>query len=148
MNLAAKLCRWSHVLLAALSAALGSCASSSMPRPQLVLHPSSAYSEVPYPPPAALVEVVPPSPGSLAVWLDGYWTWQGQFYVWMRGGWVLAPAGGRFAQWQSFYTQYGVLMFAPGAWYGPGGTRVRPPEILLSAYTPPNETTAEFQTAR
>lgn len=111
-------------------------------------HPLSAYAEVPYPPPAALVEAIPPSPSSTLVWLDGYWTWQGQFYVWMRGGWVFVPAGARFARWQSFYTRDGLLMFASGAWYAPDGNRVRPPEIQLSAYTPPNEVTAEFQTAR
>lgn len=147
MNPATRLRRWSPMLLAAVSIVLGSCASS-VPGPQLLAHPPDAYVEVPYPPPAALVEVVPASPSSTLVWLDGYWTWQGKLYVWMRGGWVFVPAGERFAPWQSFYTRNGLLMFAPGSWYMPDGTRVRPPAIQVSAYTPPNEVTGEFQTAR
>jgi len=138
---------WSSVCTATFGLVVGAC-GSSLPGPPLVSHPLSAYAEVPYPPPAALVEVVPPSPSSALVWLDGYWKWQGQFYLWMRGGWLLAPAGGSFASWQTFYTKDGLLMFATGAWYTADGSRIRPPAIQLSAYTPPNESTAEFQTAR
>ncbi len=130
-----------------LSLVLGAC-GSSLPGPPLVSQPADAYVEVPYPPPAAMVEVVPPSPSSALTWLDGFWTWNGQFYVWMRGGWVLVPAGGSFASWQSYYTKDGLLMFATGAWYSANKIRIRPPAIQLSAYAPPNESTAEFQTAR
>ena len=53
-----------------------------------------AYAEVPYPPPAALVEVVPNAPGDDgAVWVDGHWLWRGRYYVWERGGWLLPPEG-------------------------------------------------------
>ena len=138
---------WLPALWLALSATLGSCVSS-VPGPPLVVHPKSAFVEVPYPPPAALIEAVPPSPSTSHVWLDGFWTWQGRYYTWIRGGWIFVSAGESFAPWQSFYTRSGLLMFAPGAWYSAGGDRVRPPEIRVPAYTPPNETTAEFQTAR
>ncbi len=147
MNPVEKLHGWAPLHAATISLVLGSC-GSSLPGPPMVFHPPSAYAEVPYPPPAAMVEVVPPSPSSALVWLDGYWTWQGQFYLWMRGGWVFVPVGGSFASWQSFYTTDGLLMFASGAWYSSDGNRIRPPEIQVSAYTPPNESTAEFQTAR
>ena len=136
----------SLVLWLALCTTLESCASS-VPGPPLVAHPGSAFVEVPYPPPAALIEVVPPSPSSSLVWLDGSWTWQGQYYTWVRGGWVFASAGESFAPWQLSYGRDGLLMYAPGAWYVAGGVRIRPPEIRIPAYTPPNETTAEFQTA-
>ena len=131
----------------ALSTTLWSCAFS-VAGPPIVAHPKSAFVEVPYPPPAALIEAVPPSPSSSLVWLDGFWTWQGQYYTWIRGGWVFVSVGESFAPWQSFYTSEGLLMFAPGTWYAADGARVRPPEIRSPAYTPPNETTAEFQTAR
>jgi hypothetical protein len=135
------------MLAIALSATLGSC-GFSVPGPPVANHPKSAFVEVPYPPPAALVEAVPPSPGSPLVWLDGYWTWQGQYYTWVRGGWVFVSAGQAFAPWQLIYARDGQLMFAPGAWYANGNVRIRPPEIRTPAYTPPNETTPEFQTAR
>jgi hypothetical protein len=147
MNASSKLHHWLPALGLALVATLGSCASS-VPGPPLVAHPRSAFLEVPYPPPAALIEAVPPSPSSSLVWLDGFWTWQGRYYAWIRGGWIFVSPGESFAPWQSFYTRDGLLMFAPGAWYSAGGDRVRPPEIRVPAYTPPNETTAEFQTAR
>lgn len=130
-----------------LCATLCSC-GSSVPGPPLTTHPKSAFVEVPYPPPAALVESVPLSPSSPLVWLDGYWTWQGEYYTWVRGGWVFVSVGEAFAPWQSSYTRDGRLLFAPGAWYAPGGVRVRPPEIRMPASTPPNEATPEFQTAR
>lgn len=124
------------------------CCASSVPVPPHVRHPKNAFIEVPYPPPAALVEVVPVAPSSSLVWLDGYWSWQDRFYIWIRGGWVFVAAGTAFAPWQTFYTGAGQLMFAPGAWYAASGTRVQPPEIRVPAYSPPNEATPEFQTAR
>ncbi len=127
--------------------ALESCAFS-VPGPPLVVQPKSAFVEVPYPPPAALVEVVPPSTSSLLVWLDGYWTWRAQYYTWVRGGWVFVTVGESFAQWQTYFMRDGRLMFAPGAWYGHDGVRIRAPDIQVPAYTPPNEVTPEFQTAR
>jgi hypothetical protein len=147
MSTAAKSRRSNRWGVCAASLLSGACAAS-LPGPPPVIHPESAYTEVPYPPPAALVEAVPPSPSSALVWMDGNWTWQGQFYVWMRGGWVLAPTGASFAQCQWHYTRSAQLMFASGAWYASNGSRIRPPLIQLSAYTPPNESTAEFQTAR
>ncbi len=147
MCMFAKLGGWSSLCAATLCLVVGAC-GSSLPGPPLVFHGPDAYAEVPYPPPAAMVEVVPPSPSSALVWLDGYWTWQGQYYLWMRGGWVLCPAGGSYATWQSYYTNDGRLMFARSAWYSADGSRIRPPAIQLSAYTPPNESTAEFQSAR
>ena len=134
-------------LVMALSVTLCSC-GFSVPGPPLVAHPKSAFVEVPYPPPAALVEAVPPSSGPPLVWLDGYWAWQGQSYTWVRGGWVFVSAGESFAPWQLMYTRNGLLMFAPGAWYATGGVRIRSPEIRIPAFIPPNETTPEFQTAR
>src|ERR1700690_4247388 len=117
---------WSTLCVATLGLIVGAC-GSSLPGPPLVFHPPNAYAEVPYPPPAAMVEVVPPSPSSALVWVDGYWMWQGQYYAWMRGGWVFVPTGGSYANWQSFYTSDGRLMFAPSAWYSADGKRIRPP---------------------
>jgi len=70
------------------------------------------------------VEAVPATPDGAAVWFAGYWTWQGDSYVWMRGGWVLAPPGARFATWQFFYDEDGLPMFTPGVWYDAMGDRL------------------------
>ncbi len=39
------------------------------------------------PPPAALVEAVPPRPNARAVWIPGYWTWTGERWGWLAGFW-------------------------------------------------------------
>jgi hypothetical protein len=105
--------------------------------------------EVPYPPPAALSELVPkapPDPG--AVFIDGGWAWRGRYYVWQRGGWVVPRPGLGFAPWTVRYLPDGRTLFANGHWVDEKGSSTRPPEILVPAVTPPNEVTAEFQTGR
>ena len=101
----------------------------------------SAYAEVPYPPPAAMVEVVPVSPSSALVWLDGSWTWQGQYYLWMRGGWVFVLRAGITLTGNHFTRTMNIFMFAPSAWYSADGKRIRPPAIQLPAYTHPTRST-------
>lgn len=137
-----------QLLLVAASSVLSGACSSSLPVPPRTVHPPVAYEEVPYPPPAALAEVVPPPPGSSSVWQDGYWTWQGKFYRWRHGGWVDVPPGSYFAEWQSYYTGDGRLMFAGGAWYQSDHARIRGPEIRLSATHLRNDVVSDIQTAR
>jgi hypothetical protein len=127
--------------------------ASSLPAPEAAEHPLKAYSEVPYPPAAALVEVVsrrPPSRperGEL-VWIDGHWTWRGTEYSWRRGGWVIAPPDSRFAAWNVFIAEDGRILFAESAWYDAQGLRLRGPKIILPAEIPRNVFTPEAQAAR
>src|SRR5436305_1226834 len=44
-------------------------------------------------PPPMLVEPVPPLPYFGAVWVGGYWTWEGD-WVWARGRWAGPPSVG------------------------------------------------------
>lgn len=111
-------------------------------------HAPGAFTEVPYPPPAALVEVVPRARPRGAVWVDGYWTWRGSHYVWQRGGWVLPPPESTFAPWRTKYTKQGQLLFAPGRWYGPDAQEIDPPDVVVPARTPPNQRTVETESAR
>jgi hypothetical protein len=121
---------------------------SSLPAPQAAQHPLAAYIEVPYPPPAALAETVPERPSQAgAVWIDGEWAYHGQAFVWLRGGWVVPPPRSSFAAWRSWYRRDGRLMMAPGTWYVKE-QRVRRPEPIAPATTPPNEVTSELQTGR
>jgi hypothetical protein len=133
--------------VAALLGVVG-CASS-LPAPPAAKHPLSAYREVPYPPPAALAETVPERPARDGlVWVDGEWVFHGDVFVWRRGGWVAPPQAARFAPWQAFYRRDGRLMLAPGTWYNAQNERLRRPEPVTPAYTPPNEITSELQTGR
>jgi len=44
-------------------------------------------------PPAMLVEVPPPAPFGDAVWVGGYWVWQGN-WIWAHGRWLGPPNPG------------------------------------------------------
>jgi hypothetical protein len=45
------------------------------------------------PPPAPLVERVPPAPGPSYAWRAGHWRWNGARYVWVRGFYARHPRG-------------------------------------------------------
>ena len=122
--------------------------SNSLPGPPVAVHPGRAFVEVPYPAPAALVEVVPERPAGDAVWVDGHWVWRGRYYVWFRGGWLLAPENASYATWQTRLKKDGRLLFAPGAWYDENHRSIAPPEPVVMARTPPNQTTPETEAAR
>jgi hypothetical protein len=134
-------------LLAALLPLAAAC-GGSLPAPEAGTHPPSAFVEVPYPPPAALVEVVPDAPDRDSVWVDGNWVWRGRHYVWQRGGWVHAPEHGAYATWQAHLASDGRLLFAPGAWYDEQQQPLDSPDPLRVARTPPNQTTSETEVAR
>jgi hypothetical protein len=134
--------------VAALPAWLVIGCSGSLPTPPEVPHPERAYVEVPYPPPAALVEEVPEPAPPDTVWVDGHWIWRGRYYVWQRGGWVKPPPGAAYATWRSRLVDDGRLLFAPGAWYDAAGQDLVPPEVELRARTPPSQTTPETEAPR
>ena len=119
-----------------------------LPEPPLARHRPSDFREVPYPPPAALVETVPPRPDDRAVWVDGYWEFAQDNYVWRRGGWLHAPDGARMAPWAARYTADGRLLFAKSTWFDAQGRTLPDPDTKRAAFTPPNEITGEFQAPR
>lgn len=128
--------------------AVASC-GGSLPQPLQSAPRDDTFVEVPYPPPPALSELIPPRPRDRrAVFLDGGWAWRGSYYVWQRGGWVIPPPGARATPWSVRYAADGRAFFAETAWVNERGERVRPPRILTPSVTPPNEVTAEFQTGR
>jgi hypothetical protein len=45
------------------------------------------------PPPARIEEVRPPMPFPGALWVPGYWYWNGHRHVWVGGRWSPRPAG-------------------------------------------------------
>ena len=99
-------------------------------------HPggTTQYVEVPFPPPPARVEVVPPKPPDAgAVWVDGEWAWQGKRWVWQVGGWVSPPPGAYFAPWLVYRLDNGRLLFAPGSWHAATGEKLPNPVVLEAA---------------
>lgn len=119
--------------------------ASALPTPAQARQPRSEYLPVPYPPPAAFSETVPPRPDRRALWIDGHWAWRGGTFVWQRGGWVHVPPGTRYAPWRIRYSADGTLLFAEEAWYNARLKPIAAPTIALQAYTPPNELTPESQ---
>lgn len=119
------------------------CGRASLPTPKTVAQSRGAYRDVPYPPPAALVEVVPPRPPGDSVWLDGHWVWRAGRYAWERGGWVRPPPGARLAEWDLVYLPDGTLRFAPDVWHAESGQPIASPRIIAPANPPPAQVTGE-----
>jgi hypothetical protein len=119
---------------AALLIALMSC-GHALPRPPWTRHATSAFAEVPFPPPPGRVEFIPPQPRPEAVWIDGEWTWEpiGQRWAWKYGRWVVSPSGARYARWAVVRASDGTLFFAPGVWLDAKGREVEPPPVLALA---------------
>jgi hypothetical protein len=126
------------VSLAGAAAAIGAivvACSSSLPTPKTGPHPPNvtSYIEVPFPPPAAHVEVIPPKPREGAVWMDGEWDWEGKSWVWESGGWITPPEKAYLAPWVTYRQDNGKLLFAPGSWHTDDGAVVQKPALLVAA---------------
>jgi hypothetical protein len=80
-------------------------------------------------PPAMLVELPPPPPFEAAVWVGGYWVWQGT-WVWAHGHWA-APPRPDYGWVHPYYeNRDGVVIFISGHWSPPGVRFVPPPPGL------------------
>ncbi len=113
------------------TAAAVACGAPKLPAPPFTSQPTSALTEVPYPPPPARVEGVPPRPKDEgAVWIDGEWTWQTRRWAWKPGRWVKPTPGARFAPWTTVRDRIGTLYFAGGTWRDANGSEVAEPQPL------------------
>jgi hypothetical protein len=108
---------------------------SSLQTAELRAHPATGSNpiEVPYPPPPAKVELIPPRPRERSVWIDGEWSWIGRQWTWEPGAWVLPPGGGYYAPWIAYRAPSGKVLFTPGAWYEENGRPLPRPAVLASA---------------
>jgi hypothetical protein len=77
-------------------------------------------------PPAMLVESPPPPPFTAAVWVGGYWVWQGN-WVWAHGHWLGPPQPGYGWVHPYYENRDGVVIFIGGHWSPPGVVFVPPP---------------------
>src|SRR6185312_10018059 len=109
-------------------AAAGGC-GASLPQPARAPQPANAFVDVPYPPPAGRVEVLPARPSPDAVWIDGQWIWDGANWAWDDGGWAVPPEGARYARSEVRRLADGRLEFAPGSWRDATGREIPPPPL-------------------
>lgn len=72
-------------------------------------------TQLPTPPPTP-VDVVPPQPASNAIWVAGYWIYDGRSYTWMSGRWEVPPPLANTYVPAHSETQNGRLVFVPGHW--------------------------------
>lgn len=95
---------------------LAGCGGSPIPLPEIGPHVREAPVLVPYPPPAARVEIVPTRPGKQEVWIDGEWTWERRRWVWRRGRWEVPPPNSYWAPPVTMRQSDGSLGFFGGGW--------------------------------
>ena len=100
---------------AALCALLTAC-HGSLPAPPSGPVPPDALLEIPYPPPPARVQTVPPPKQATDVWIDGQWTWSGKEWKWGEGAWVTPPPNAYFTGWKVVLREDGRFLFAAAAW--------------------------------
>ena len=135
----------------AVSVLLTGCVTQITPAPVEVAEPPPVYAPEPpravvsvyvepplaepepiavgWAPPPMLVESPPPPPFEGAVWVGGYWVWQGD-WVWAHGHWVGAPRP-NYVWVQPYYEHRdGVVLFITGHWSPPGVAFVPPPPGL------------------
>ncbi|MDE2399147.1 MAG: hypothetical protein KGM91_27210, partial [Burkholderiales bacterium] len=140
-------------LPAALAAMLAAGCTIEMPEPAPVYAPPPPVAYVPAPPPPVvsvyvepplfqpppiaiawapppmLVELPPPMPFPGAVWIGGYWAWDGD-WIWAAGRW--APPPRPYYHWEPPYYEHrdGLVVFIGGHWEAPGVVFVPPPPTI------------------
>ena len=74
------------------------------------------------PPPAPLAENPPAPPDPGAVWVNGYWHWNGVQYAWIPGRWQAPPPGSRWYG-PRYSQQGGTYFYQPGGWQNQNAIR-------------------------
>jgi WXXGXW repeat (2 copies) len=104
------------ILVAALcSAALSACVVAPYPRPYGYGSPSGEVIVADLPPPAPYAEVVPVAPFVGALWIGGYWGWNGGRHAWV-GGHYEAPRPGYSWQPHRWVPHEGRWRLEGGGW--------------------------------
>jgi hypothetical protein len=77
----------------------------------------------PVAPPAPQAEPVPVAPTTVAVWIAGFWQWDGAAWVWVPGSWQLRPSARATWRPPSWRPSGATFVLVPGAWISIGGGR-------------------------
>jgi hypothetical protein len=83
------------------------------PRYRRVSHAAPAVQSTPPPTPN---DPVPPQPSANAVWIAGYWIYDGRSYTWVRGRWEVPPPLARTYVPAHSEMRNGQLVHVPGYW--------------------------------
>lgn len=78
--------------------------------------PTAVTRSLPPPPSSTPAETIPASPAPNAVWIPGYWSYNGRGYEWIGGRWEIPPANARSyvaAHWEDHGDRY---VYVPGYW--------------------------------
>lgn len=67
-------------------------------------------------PPPAPPEVIPPQPAPNAVWVAGYWIYDGRTYTWSGGHWEIPPPMARAYVAGHWENRNGQTVYVPGYW--------------------------------
>lgn len=102
------------------------CNKSALPLPISGPNEGTTLIVVPYPPPAARAEIIPPKPGNRVVWIDGSWTWDRRHWVWQRGRWEVPPKGAHYATAKIVPMPDGSLGWIVGGWQMANAQTVTP----------------------
>lgn len=66
--------------------------------------------------PLPATDVVTPPPSASAVWIPGYWAYDGSRYVWVAGHWEIPPPNCRTYVAPCWVYQGGAYAYIPGSW--------------------------------
>ena len=101
------------VLLASLTAIVSAPVFAQLPLPPL---PGLEIRIGTQPPPRIRRERRLRRTSRSAVWVAGFWDWQGNDWVWVPGRWVVPER--RHARWigPRYVREYGVVRYVPGHW--------------------------------
>ena len=99
---------------------------TEQPDPRLAYQPppppvEEVVTETPPPPPIEEVHPAPPFAG--AIWMPGYWHWNGARHVWVVGRWSPRPAGFEWQQQRWEHRQDGRWVARDGHWHHGGDDR-------------------------
>jgi hypothetical protein len=70
----------------------------------------------PPPAPAPLTDVVTPCPAPNALWVPGYWDYNGSGYTWTAGHWEIPPPATTTYVASHWETRNGANVFVRGYW--------------------------------
>lgn len=73
-------------------------------------------ASVPVTPPPAPVDPVPPQPAPNAIWVAGYWIFDGRSYTWNAGRWEIPPPLATTYVPAHSESRNGQLVYVPGHW--------------------------------
>jgi hypothetical protein len=75
-----------------------------------------AQSQAALTPPRAPMEAIPPSPAPNALWIPGFWIYDGRSYTWISGRWEIPPPLARAYVPAHSEVRNGQTVYVPGYW--------------------------------